>query len=279
MILIFQIPKQSHKFLLQGIVLFIALLLSLATQAQTIKIGGTGNALGTMKLIASAYNKSYDTNKVQVLPSIGSSGAIKAIPKGAIEIGLSARPLKETELGKGMIAIEYARTPTIIAVSNASNIDGITTKQLVDIYTGTTLNWEDGSLVRPIIRQAGDDNTVQLKALSPALKQAVELAEEREGLLFASTDQETVNKIENTPGSFGVTSLALLLSENRTLKALTLDGVTPSPETIDSGLYPLVKRFYLILPETLSPNVQHVVDFIRSEKGAAILIQNGNLVL
>lgn len=247
--------------------------------SETIRIGGTGNALGTMKLMADAYAQVNPKIKITVLPSIGSSGAIKAVPRGAVEIGLSSRPLKEAESANGIISVEYARSATVIAVSNKMVVAGITVDQLVTIYSGKEHNWPDGSLIRPIIRQPGDDNTIQLKGLSPELKQAVEIADERPGLLFAATDQEAVDMIQNTPGSFGVTSLALMLSEKRPLRALKLDGIEPTPDACDSGQYPLVKRFYLILPSVLSPHVQDFVKFIKSTDGAAVLTQNGNSVV
>ena len=147
---------------------------------------------------------------------------------------------------------------------------------MVKIYSGSLKQWPDGSIIRLIIRQPGDDNTKQIKALSSELKKAVEIAEKRYGLLFASTDQETVNKIEQTPGSFGVTSLALLLSEKRDIHALTLDGVEPTIQSIASGKYPIVKRFYFILPLLRSAEVEAFLQFVSSDNGATILKQNGN---
>lgn len=261
------------------LVMLTIVLIGSPVHSETIRIGGTGNALGTMKLIADAYSQLNPKTKITVLPSIGSSGAIKAVPHGAIEIGLSSRPLKEAEVANGIISVEYARSPTVIAVSNKMHIDGLSIDQLVNIYSGKVLNWPDGSLIRPIIRQPGDDNTIQLKRLSPALKKAIEIADERAGLLFASTDQETVDRIQNTPGSFGVTSLALIISEKRPLRALKLDGVEPTPGACDSGLYPMVKNFYLILPSVLPPHVHEFVEFIKSADGAAVLTQNGHLLV
>ncbi|PIE42941.1 MAG: phosphate ABC transporter substrate-binding protein [Gammaproteobacteria bacterium] len=245
------------------------------TCSAAIIIGGTGNALGTMKKLAEAYQKATPDVKVKVLPSIGSSGAIKSVPTGRIQIGLSARPLKEAEAKKGIVAIEYARTPTVFAVSNKTKVDAVTLAQLVDIYNGDLKQWLDGSTIRPILRQAKDDNTKQIKALSPEMKQAVASAEHKKGFLFAATDQEMVDKIEKTPGSLGVTSLALMLSENRNLRALTLDGVKPTVESCKNGDYPMTKRFYFILPKERSAQVNAFLDFVFSEKGAAILQRYG----
>jgi phosphate transport system substrate-binding protein len=254
------------------------LILTPAARSEIIKIGGTGNALGTMQRLAEVYSRINPRIEITILPSIGSSGAIKAVPQGAIDIGLSSRPLKESESGSGITTVEYARSPTVIAVSDHSAVAEISDGQLVDIYTGRLTRWPDGTLIRPIIRQPGDDNTVQLKTLSPALKEAVEVADTRTGLLFAATDQETVDMIENTPGSFGVTTLALILSENRRMHGLKLDGIQPTPEECVAGRYPLIKHFYFILPPSPPAHVQDFIKFIKSSAGTAVLTQFGNYV-
>ena len=59
-----------------------------AAQAQELKVGGTGAALGTMQLLVQAYAKADPDARITVLPSMGSGGGIKALLGGAIQIGL-----------------------------------------------------------------------------------------------------------------------------------------------------------------------------------------------
>ena len=58
--------------------------------AESLKIGGTGGDLGTIKQICKAFQKSHAGVTVDVLPSLGSGGGIKAVLAGAIDIGLNA---------------------------------------------------------------------------------------------------------------------------------------------------------------------------------------------
>ena len=65
-----------------------------ANAAETIKIGGTGSALGDMTRLAEAYMRANPDTKVVVLPSLGSAGGIKALRAGAIDIALTTDPLQ-----------------------------------------------------------------------------------------------------------------------------------------------------------------------------------------
>lgn len=247
-----------------------------AAAKDEIRVGGTGNALGTMTLLGEAYMKASPEANVRVLASIGSSGAIKAVPKGAIEIGLSSRPLKEGEASSGIVAVEYARSPTVFAVAAKLPVKNVTRRQVAEIYAGKMTAWPDGTRIRPILRQPGDDNTIQIKTLSPEIERAIDLADERKGMPDATTDQEAADKAEQIAGGFGITALSLILSENRRLRALALDGVEPTAENLASGKYPLAKHFYLVLPADPAPPVKKFVAFLRSPAAMEILKRNGH---
>ncbi|HEX5863095.1 MAG TPA: substrate-binding domain-containing protein [Casimicrobiaceae bacterium] len=250
-----------------------------ATAAATeIKIGGTGNALGTMRLLGDAFDKQNPDMKAMVMPSVGTTGAIKAVPKGALDIGLSSRPMTEEERKLGAVDVEYARTPLVFAVSTKSQVRALTLNQLVDIYGGKMVNWPDGSQIRPVLRQAGDETTRQIKNISPALDKALSAAEQRPGMPFATNDQEGADKTESIPGALGVMALSLINSESRQLRALTLDGIEPTASNAASGKYPHVKRLYLITQSDPSAGVKRFVAFLQSPAGREILIRTGNWI-
>lgn len=261
-----------------GLLLAAGLLLSFAASADDLRIGGTGNALGTMRLLGEAFSKSIPNVQVNVLSSLGSSGALKAVPKGAIDLGLTSRALSDEERSTGIQAIEYARSATVFAVSIKSKITEITREQIADIYSGRLTNWPDGMPIRPILRQQGDDNTKQIRGLSPDIEKALGIAEQRPGLAFATTDQEAAEKLEAIPGAIGVTTVALIKSESRSLRALKLDGVEPTESNGASGLYPITKSFYLIVPSTPSSNSQQFITFVKSPAGRNILTQTGHWI-
>ena len=70
-------------------------------------------------------------------------------------------------------------------------------------------------------------------------------------------------------------TLAQILTEKRRLKALALDGVVPSIETIADGRYRLKKELLLVTGPKSSPAAQRFVAFVRSPAAQGILRQNG----
>ncbi len=244
-----------------------------------IRIGGTGSALGTMKVLAGAFEKSYPTAKVSVMPSLGSSGAIKAVAQGAIEIGISGRALKEEEMNRGLSAAEYARTPFVPVVHAGVALSAITAGEIVRIYTGEMKMWPNGERIRLVLRPASDVDTSLLKDISPEMGRAVDAALSRTGMLTGINDQQNAELLEHTPGAFGFSTLAQVSTENPELKMLTWNGVRPSVQALAKGSYPFSKRLFFVTKGPLSPATRTFIDFVLSSEGRKLLEQTGNMPL
>lgn len=249
-----------------------------ALASAEIKIGGTGNALGTMRLLGEAFSKQHPEIKVIVLTSLGTSGAIKAVPKGQLDVGVSSRSLTEEEGKLGVMSAEYARTPLVFAVASKTAVRSLTLSQLADIYSGKMPNWPGGAQIRPVLRQAGDDTTRQLRLMSSEMDASLTLAEKRDGLPFATTDQEAADKAEGIPGAIAVMTLPLIVSEGRALRALALDGTDPTVVNGITGRYPYAKRCFVITKSDPSPEVKLFRSFMESPAGREVLARTGHWI-
>lgn len=148
----------------------------------------------------------------------------------------------------------------------------------MDIYAGKLEQWPDGSKLRLVLRPLGDSDSEVIKNISPAMREAKSAAEQRKGMVFTVTDQETASAIEKIPGALGPSTLALLVAEKRALKALALDGVVPSAQNVGNGSYPLVKQFLLVTSAKTPPDAQAFIAFVGSAMGREILLQTGHWV-
>ena len=246
-----------------------------AQASETIRIGGTGSALTTMKHIVDAYRRTRSDLVANIVPNLGSGGGIKATAAGAIDLGLSARPLKVEEQALAIMAREVARTPLVIATAAPKAPSNISQSELIGMIDGTRFTWPDGSRLRYILRPKTDAEHTLLSNLSPQVAAALDKAHASQSMNIAATDQDTADTLENIPGSIGTTTLALIMSEKRPLKILSLDGVLPSLESVRGGRYPLYKPLYLVTVSNPKPQVRAIIAFIESTEGAQLLSDNG----
>ena len=247
--------------------------------AETIvKIGGAGSALGSMRVLAESFEKSQPGVKIQLLPSIGSQGGIKAALDGRIEIGLSSILLTVEERKRGAIEIEYAKTPFVFVTNKDNRVSSLSTNDLVAIYRGERPTWPDGTRIRLVLRPESDIDTDILKQISPEMNEAVKTALSRKGMIIVMTNQESDSLVEKSAGSLGVSTLSQIVSEKRSSKILSFNGVKPSVRTLADGTYPLVKPFYMITPSKISAPVRMFIGFVRSPTGRQILQENGHWV-
>lgn len=244
-------------------------------RAQELRIAGTGAGLATMRLLGDAFARQNPGVSIEVLPSLGSGGGVKALLAGAVQVAVISRPLQDKESAAGAVAHEIGRTPFVFATHRATKVRGISVSDLVEIYAGRQERWPDGTPIRLVLRPVGDSDSEALKAISPAMREAKSAAEQRKGMLFAVTDQDAADALEKMPGSLGPTTLALVLSEHRELRVLPLEGVTPDVRSLADGAYALYKTMLLVTGPKSPAAAKAFVEFARSSAAREILARNG----
>jgi phosphate transport system substrate-binding protein len=246
-------------------------------RAETVRIAGTGSGEATMRLLADAFHKGSTQTKIVVLPTLGSAGGINALLAGAADIAVTGRPLRKEELERGLVAVEYGRTPLVFATRAGSRSENITREELAEFYSAKRTAWPDGTPVRLVLRTATDSDTQLIKSLSPAIGEAVAAAARRPGMTVAIGDRDAADAIERLSGSLGAATLALIIAERRAVKVLKLDGVEPSLEAVAQGRYPLFRTLHLVTVREPTPRAKEFLSFVRSKAGQALLEQTGHL--
>ncbi len=248
-----------------------------SVQAEALRLGGTGSAIGTMKALAKAYQAVDPGFELVVVPNLGSSGGIKALQAGATQLAAISRNLKPAETALGLRSMVYGHTPFALLTTEQGQVN-LSLQAIADLYAGRQTHWSPGRPVRLVLRPASDGDTELLASFSPGVRAASEAAMAREGMVIALTDQEAVDAVERLPGGLGTASLAVLVSEKRRARPLAIEGVQPTVANLANGTYPFAKTMVLVFKDDAPPSVRRFLAFVRSDAGARVLIDNGHRV-
>lgn len=267
-----------------GLLLCLAFMFLPQVQAETLKIGGSGVDLGTMRTLGSAFAEERDDFALNINPTLGQENGIAALLSADLDLAISTRPPNELELAAGVSAVSYGKTAIVFATKPSHPLDDITTKDLVLIYSGSRQSWQDGSKIQLVLRDAKAPETLLLREKFPVLVPALEKAYANGLHPVSGSDQESASRLERLNGALGTTSLSVILGETRKLKPLSLNGVKPSPATIADNSYPLTKTLYFLLGPISEKNPTNAlalefITFVKSAKGRLLLGNSGHQVL
>lgn len=245
----------------------------------TVRVGGTGSAAPLMEALGQAYSRKAGKVRVEVvLPPMGSSAGLRAVMGGAIDLAFSAKPPAPAERDQGARHWELGRTPFLLA-THEHRVDNLDSGLLADIFAGRATAWPDGTPIRLVLRPATETDTLILRGMSPTMDQAMGAALSRHGLPVATNDLENLALMEKTPGSLGMTNLALLMGTNSGLRPVSLNGVAPTLENLERGRYPHGKSLFAIRGAALSEAAQGFLDFLLSAEGRKIIAKQGYLTV
>ncbi|HYN39065.1 MAG TPA: substrate-binding domain-containing protein, partial [Rhodospirillales bacterium] len=230
-------PRRSRRFPAIGFAVLSAIAAAAAAAspaaAETLRFGGAGGAIASTQVLAAAYSRSHPDVEFVVIGGLGSTGGIRGVRTNAIDFAISGRPLKSDEMMPGLSIEPFAITPFVFAANRGTSESHATTMaQAAAMFAGTVPTWPNGTPVRPVLRPASDSEAVELRSLSPQMRDAVDAAMARPGMLTSPTAQEHAEFLQNLPGSFGAIALVQVIAEKARVDVLALDGVVPSPQTL-----------------------------------------------
>lgn len=241
-------------------------------RADTLLVGGTGSAEPLMKWLFEGFRKQSPQDTLKVInPSLGSAGGIRALSTGKIDLAISARQLKEDEKSAFGQHFELCSTPFVMVTNGGKLQNGFSLDELARVYEGQRQKWDDGTLIRLVLRTRDDADSVQLKSMAPSMEKAVIAADLRQGMVYGKDDLDTLELLSRTPGSLGPTSLGLLRTTASELTVIPLNAQMPSVLSMHDGKYPWRKTLTVILPAKPSRIAMEFADFLRSDQADEIM--------
>jgi len=198
----------------------------------------------------------------------GSSAGITAATNGTSDIGMSSRELKDKE--KGLNSIEIAKDGLVVIVNPKNPIHDLTLDQIRDIYSTSITDWNQlggsKSKIHVITREEGSGTRSAFEELVMGDSEITPKA------IVQDSNGAVRLLVADDPNSIGFISMGIV---DETVKALSLEGVTATRESILDGSYTLSRPFLFVTLNEPTGQTKHFIDFVLSEEGQKLLSHEG----
>ena len=246
------------------------------TDDQPAALTGTVSTDGStsMEKVIGALSESFMAQNSGVTVNYnptGSGSGITAVQEGTCDIGLSSRALKDEEKSAGLKETVLAYDGIAIIVHPDNPVSDLSVEQLAKLYTGEITNWKDvgGNDAEVVLigREAASGTRDGFESIT-GTKDKCQYRQE-----LTSTG-DVITAVSQNPDAIGYASLA---SVKDSVKALNVDGVTPSEATVKDGSYKVQRPFVLVTMagKELSPAAQAFFDYAISSDAASIIAKAG----
>lgn len=238
-------------------------------QSATVSTDGSTSMEKVIGYLSESYMEENKNVKVTYNPT-GSGAGIQAVSEGRCDIGLSSRDLKDDEkttLDQTVVAIDGIA----IVVNPENKIEDLSVEQIGKIYTGEITNWKDvGGDDKPIVligREAASGTRDGFESITDT-KDKCKYNQE-----LTSTG-DVIQTVSSNPNAIGYASLAAIKD---TVKALSVENVKPSKDTIQNKTYKIQRDFVLVTKKDtkLSDAAQKFFDFATSKEADALIEKAG----
>ena len=223
--------------------------------------------IGALKETFEGMNKGVE---VTYNPT-GSSAGITAVAEGRCDIGLSSRNLKDSEKEQGLVGTVLAYDGIAVIVNPENTVEDLTVEQIAAIYTGEITNWSEVGGIDAEIVLIGRDASSGTRSGFEEIVGVEDACRYRQEL---TSNGDVLTTVSGNPGAIGYASVATVKD---TVKALKVNGVAPSNDTVKDGSYAIQRPFVLVTKEgmELSETSQAFFRFITSSEANEVIIAAG----
>jgi phosphate transport system substrate-binding protein len=215
-----------------------------AEEKQTLQLDGSTTVGPIGDAFAEAFKKSHDC-----APSVkktGSGDGVAALIDGRCDIAMSSRFLKPEEFKKAVeknifpVAHAIAMDGVCVVVHPSNPVKELTSQQVCDIYMGKITNWKElGGSDAPIVPISRDTSSGTYEVFHEKVMKKQNMAS---GVEYANANPQIHARVKATEGAIGYVGLGFVDSN---VKALKIDGVMPTKQTIAQGAYPVSRPLFL----------------------------------
>jgi phosphate transport system substrate-binding protein len=215
-----------------------------AGEANKIVVDGSTTVGPIVKAFAEYYMAKHPEVNITVSES-GSGNGAKSLINAACDVASMSRPMKSSEMKAaqetGILPIEYivARDGIALVVHPGNPVKSLTVENIRAIYTGKIRNWKElGGPDQPIVLISRDTNSGTYESFETLVMNKEKMGEKTE---YVGSNGAIRQRVMTTPAAIGYVGLAFMEG----VKALTVNGVDVSAETVANATYPVSRPLYL----------------------------------
>ncbi len=213
--------------------------------AETIVVDGSTTVGPIAKAFAEYYMAGNPDVNVTVSES-GSGNGAKSLLNGTCQVADMSRPMKDGEFkaaaDKGIQPVAHvcALDGLPILVHPSNPVNDLTVAQVRGIFLGNISNWKEvGGPDRPIVTISRDTNSGTYETFAKLV-----MAKEKIGgtCEYVGSNGAIRQRVQSTPTAIGYAGLGFV---DKTVKALKINGVYPSLDTVQSGEYAVARPLFM----------------------------------
>lgn len=262
--------KQMIKALRVVQLLFIVSLMSACSRNTEVGVivAGSTSVQPYAEVLAEEYMILNPGTEVDIQGG-GSSAGITAANSGTAHIGMSSRALNDEE--KSMKSIEIAKDGLVVIVNPNNPIKDLTLEQVRGIYSASITEWNQlggtNSKIHVITREEGSGTRSAFEEL--VMGEEFEITPKA---IVQDSNGSVRLLVADDPNAIGFISMGIV---DETVKALELEGVAATRETIQDGSYTLSRPFLFVTLDEPTGQTKHFLDFVLSDEGQNLLSHEG----
>lgn len=262
------------------LIVFTALLvLSGLVLAEDLTIQGSSTVLPIAQRAAEVYMEKNNDVNISVRGG-GSGNGIAALIDGTTDIADVSRFIKDSEVQaavkNGIYPVPHrvAMDGIAVVVHPDNIVEDLSIKEIKKIYTGEITNWSElGGPDKKIVVISRDSSSGTFEVFEELVLEGEKVAASS---LLQASNGAVAGVVAETEGAIGYIGLAYL---SPAVKAIKVNGVTPSNATVASGKFPIARPLFMFTngwPEGLAGDF---INFILSVEGQEIAKEQGYVPL
>ena len=206
----------------------------------------------------------------------GSGVGINSLTKGGCDIAMASRAMKDSEkqeaLKNKINPVEHVIAMDAIAliVNPKNGVSSLTKDQIKDIFTGKITNWKEvGGADKKIVIVSRDSASGTFETFNELVLKGEKVSS---SALMQASNQAVSGIVDRSDGAIGYVGLGYVTSKT---KALKIDGISPSIETVLNKQYAFSRALFFYTNGDPKGAAKAYIDFILSAQGQKIVKEMG----